>query len=364
MDKSNIVVFRKGGFLSVRERWTFGEQVLKVVNVYKYLGLIFSTRLSFRGACQDLASKAKKGTLCILQKLRMFDHFSLSVFLRLFDSQIQPVLLYGAEIWGLSKVATDVVEKAHLFALKKFLGVANCTPNDLVYSETNRFPITMNGYIRCIRYWLKLTRMECHRLPYKAYQMLFNLDVKGKNNWVTSVRLLLCSNGFGFVWANQGVENVNAFVISFRRRLLDCRLQEWDAHVQSSERFSFFSSFCSRGEVAMYMNLNLDKHLQFIMTRFRFGISDLATHKYRYKRHVEEDLVCPLCKEHLEDEIHFVLKCPALSELRKQYIKEKYFVHPNSFKLAMLLASKNEIVVKKLAIFLYRAFKFRSIVLS
>jgi len=43
MSKSNIVVFRKGGYLCARERWTYDSVVLPVVNVYKYVGVLFST---------------------------------------------------------------------------------------------------------------------------------------------------------------------------------------------------------------------------------------------------------------------------------------------------------------------------------
>ena len=34
--------------------------------------------------------------------------------------------------------------------------------------------------VRCIRYWLKLTRMEAPKLPSKAYRMLHVLDARGK----------------------------------------------------------------------------------------------------------------------------------------------------------------------------------------
>ena len=47
MSKSNVVVFRKGGYLGARERWTYDSVVLPVVNVYKYLGILFSSKLSF-----------------------------------------------------------------------------------------------------------------------------------------------------------------------------------------------------------------------------------------------------------------------------------------------------------------------------
>ena len=38
------------------------------------------------------------------------------------------------------------------------------TPNDLVYGETNRYPLFVNSAVGCIRYWLKSTRMEAFRL--------------------------------------------------------------------------------------------------------------------------------------------------------------------------------------------------------
>ena len=57
------------------------------------------------------------------------------------------------------------------------------TPNDLVYGETNRYPLFVNSAIRCIRYWLKLSRMEASKLPNKVYGMLYVLDERGKRNW-------------------------------------------------------------------------------------------------------------------------------------------------------------------------------------
>ena len=45
-NKSNIVVFRKGGYLGARERWVYDDCMMKVVNSYRYLGICFSTKLS------------------------------------------------------------------------------------------------------------------------------------------------------------------------------------------------------------------------------------------------------------------------------------------------------------------------------
>ena len=41
MNKSNIVVFRKGGYLGARERWIYDDCMMKVVDSYKYLRMCF-----------------------------------------------------------------------------------------------------------------------------------------------------------------------------------------------------------------------------------------------------------------------------------------------------------------------------------
>ena len=79
MNKSNIVVFRKGRYLGARERWIYDGCMMRVVNSYKYLGICFSTRLSFYHACQDLVSRAKRALLCIMSKLYRIDCNSVNV---------------------------------------------------------------------------------------------------------------------------------------------------------------------------------------------------------------------------------------------------------------------------------------------
>ena len=44
---------------------------------------------------------------------------------------------------------------------------------------------------------------------------------------------------------NQGVGRVNEFIRAFRERLIDCRWQDWEDHVQTSDRFSMYRNFNS-----------------------------------------------------------------------------------------------------------------------
>ena len=104
--------------------------------------------------------------------------------MKIFDAQIQPIMQYGSEIWGLYKSSAEC-EKVHLYALKKFLNVDMKTPNDLVYTELRRYPIMINSTINAIRYWLRVVQMENTRIPRTAYDTLCKLDRNGKETWAT-----------------------------------------------------------------------------------------------------------------------------------------------------------------------------------
>ena len=118
LDKSKIVVFRRGGALSMKEKWFLDGKKLDVVNSYKYLGLVFSTKRSFNLAVEDMATRAKKSTLEILRTTKKIGCNSPDIFFRLFDTQVLPVLTYAAEIWGFKRY--EQLERVQLFACCKF----------------------------------------------------------------------------------------------------------------------------------------------------------------------------------------------------------------------------------------------------
>ena len=132
--KSNFVYFRNGGHLALREKWFYDGARLAVVNQYKYLGVIFSAGLTFSYCLEDMASRAKKGVIGIPKLLWTLAEKSPTLFFRLFDCQIQPMLPYGAEVWG---IMADhcTIKRVHLFAIKRLLNVGTRTPSALVYAK-------------------------------------------------------------------------------------------------------------------------------------------------------------------------------------------------------------------------------------
>ena len=353
MAKTKVVVFRKGGYLGARERWFYGGESVEVVNAYKYLGIYFSTRLSFTVACRDLVARAKNAVIRILKILYKFENNSVNVFFKLFDAQVQPIFQYGAEIWGLDKC--NDIEKVHIFAMKRFLQVSTITPNDIVYGELGRYPVYINSYLSCIRYWLKIINMDDKRLPKKCYKMLVEYDNKGKVNWVTNIRRFLCNHGYLYVWNNQSVGDINAFLKCLKQRLVDCRWQDWHSHIHESDRFSLYRLFKTSNCVENHLFLNVNKYITNALIKFRCGVSCINVHYKRFQKNF--DYKCRLCNIENEDEIHVLLVCPNLADIRTQFLGEYYQNSPSQDKMLGLLKSKNESILKNLSIFIYFALK-------
>ena len=58
--ETNILVFRMGGHLAARERWLYGNDEVKVINAYKYLGMTFTTKLCINSVLLDVCKKVKR----------------------------------------------------------------------------------------------------------------------------------------------------------------------------------------------------------------------------------------------------------------------------------------------------------------
>ena len=160
------------------------------------MGIYLSTRRTFPHALNNLALRAKKVVVGIFKLLWSLGERSPSIFFKLFDTQIQPVLNFGAEVWGLEADNTPI-ERIYLFAIKRFLNTSIRTPNVMVYGETGRYPLFMSTYAKCVKVWLRILKLSPHRLPYKAYKMLLYLHERNRRTWASSVCYLLYRHGFG-----------------------------------------------------------------------------------------------------------------------------------------------------------------------
>ena len=138
IDKTKVMVFRKGGILPRNLSFTFQGNMIEIVDKFVYLGISFSTG-SFTETHKTLSGQALKAIFKLKQYLYKFTDISPKHTFELFDKLITPILTYGGEIWRFSKPVQQ--ERVHLQFCKKLLGVKRSSQNDFVYRELGRAPL-------------------------------------------------------------------------------------------------------------------------------------------------------------------------------------------------------------------------------
>ena len=128
---------------------------------------------------------------------------------QLFDAFVGSILNYSCEVWGFGK--SKVLERIHLKFCKNILKVKSSTSSSGVYGELGRYPLFITRYVRIVKYWSRIANSE-NILIVHLYNYLVDACNKGVNNWAKSVRSLLDTYGFSYVWNNSNSVNLKHFI--------------------------------------------------------------------------------------------------------------------------------------------------------
>ena len=157
LSKTKIIVFRNGGIIKVNETWFFNGQRLKTVSAYKYMGFFVTPKLIWTSAKEGLAVQARKAILTMSKLQHAVGYFDFVEYFKLFDSMVKPIFIYGSEIWGYEM--SDIIENVQIVLCKKYLKLPTCMFKASALGECGRYPLYVDYFTRCIKYWLRLTRM-------------------------------------------------------------------------------------------------------------------------------------------------------------------------------------------------------------
>lgn len=361
VDKTKIMVFRKGGMLPRNLSFTYNGEALEIVNKFRYLGVVFTVGGSFSEAQITLAGQAQKAIFQLNRYLYKFTFLTPRHKVELFDKLIVPILNYGGEVWGFAHA--NVIEKVQLQFCKRLLGVKKTTQNDFVYGELGRTTCIIKRYLLIIKYWFKILQSNSTKYIKVVYNMmLHDMETRANiTNWASLVCHLLETMGFQEVWLQQGVGNFNRFISLFKQRLTDNFIQNWHSRIKESTRAIFYRSFASFQFQPYLDKINVNKYLQ-AFCKLRMSSHRLEVESGRWVRPNRiplDERKCSFCQV-LEDEFHFVIECPLYEVLRKKYIAKYFWTRPNMYKFIELINSTNTRYLRKLCIFIYQAFKLRT----
>ena len=347
VSKTKIVVFRNGGVLRENDKWFYHGNEIEVVNEFNYLGLLFNYNGKFSKTQKHAADQGRKANFALSAKLK--NHcFNVETQLSVFDTYVNSILNYGSEVWGLHK-APDV-EKVHSSFCKTLLGVKKSTTNDLVYFELGRLPLYISRKLRIIKYWLKLRKSENCILKACLAQRILDND-----EWIISIKNELNTLGLMYIFEGNFVHENNVFFI-IKSRFNDVYQQNMLSRIQNTTRGALYKHLVDNFTIQYYLQKSLNPTYRKYLSKFRLSAHSLNIEKGRYNNTNRRDRICTLCNSSdIEDEFHFILKCPIYNDLRVNYIKNYYYRRPSVFKLVQLLSVNNVKIVNNLGKYLYLA---------
>ena len=359
-DKTKVMLFT----LSTRpEQFDvyYDDILLENVRNFIYLGVNISSNGKFFQAQKHLSDQASKALFALS---KIFDSRMLCIEdkIKLFDALVQPILMYGCEIWGFHK-ANDI-EKVHLNFLKQILGVRRQTCNIAVYGEVGRVPLYVLRKVRILKYWYKILSSQ-NTLLYKVYEQQKNSIMQGssENNWVFQLKLLLNELGFTFLWDNQSITKLQLQMVI--QCIYDQYYQSWYSEVNNSGKLETLKCLNKVFNFEKYLKcINIDCH-RVALTRFRCSAHKLRIEEGRF-RDINRNLrICHLCNSNtIEDEYHFLLVCPAYRDIRINTLPKYFCSWPTKQKFIKLLNEPQVASLKRLGKFLYLATEKRKALLS
>jgi hypothetical protein len=163
VEKSKMMVFRKGGGRRKINEWRWEKDKIEEVKEFKYLGYVMNERNTAAAHVRELVKKANKiiGAVWGIGERKFGHDFRRRIMM--FDSLVKSVMMYGAEIWGWRE--QEGLEGVQGKYLKWVLGVDRETPGYIVMEETKRNGIRIEAGKRAIRFEERLIeRGECRIL--------------------------------------------------------------------------------------------------------------------------------------------------------------------------------------------------------
>ena len=336
--KTKIMYFgRKGNY-----NFYLNNDQVEIVDSFKYLGVVFSRNGRFLNAINDNIEKARKGLLTLRRTFRE-KFIPIDCQIEMFEKVIEPILLYGCEIWGMEN--TEKIEQFRLRSFKQLLQLRNSTPAYIIYGELGKLPLKTTINTRMLKFWARIKTGKFEKISSQLLNLMTKDDCGYK--WVNYIKNILDKTGNTYVWLNQHLDKKKENYII--QNLKDQELQNLNVKASTSSKGRTYMFLKTNWEIEYYLT-RLDKEKTRALIRLRTGNHKFPIETGRYTNVPIENRTCRYCNR-LGDEFHYVLECTQFRLSRNKYIDKKYYIRPNMQKFQELMNCKDLEQIKNLATF-------------
>ncbi len=334
-DKSKVVHFRYRALRRTEALFRCGDHEIAVIDSYKYLGLILDEFLDFNITAKMVAQSASRALGLLIAKFKRMGGMPYTVFSKLYDNLVWPIIAYGAAVWGTTRFSCiDAVQNR---AMRFFLGTGKYTPSAGVAGDMGWQPPSVKQW-KCIGlHWCRLSNMENARRNKRVFIWGLSQGNTRCNNWCHAVKTKL--NSLDLIHYTDALNPVpkNSLIRDINDRLMETFVAtEWlptvnrivSARGNGGSKLRRYKLVKDTWGVESYCTMLLPRTHRSAFAKFRCGVAPLRLETGRYEQLPINDRRCPFCPSQVEDEYHALFNCSVYSDLRTTLYEKACFIEP------------------------------------
>ena len=304
LKKTKIVVFCKSGKLSKELFYYNGTQIQNSTS-YKYLGIIFSSSGTFSYCQSDLYKRALRAQFKLSKCFSSMTP-KLDTLIHLFEHTIEPIVLYGSEIWGTVNILSSKIKKAdftieNLFEnflcdklqikFLKFISKMNKkSTNIAMLSEFGRYPLCIKVITNTCNFLQRLLTTNSALLQ-DAYKESCQVASRGKMSWTACVEFVLKHIGVSAKLAYHPhfssivkMNLINRFKKNLNSTLSKCK----DTNEGKLRTYALFKTHFQKEK---YLSVIKDIEIRKCFMSFRISSHKLEIERGRFKKLAVKDRI-------------------------------------------------------------------------
>ncbi|KAG1659509.1 hypothetical protein GQR58_022513 [Nymphon striatum] len=152
--KSKGMIFSRKTPDLLKFKLIYDNHPLELVTTFKYLGILFDTKMNFKPHFQSLVEKCKFSFNSMLNSDIQLSHLNFNHIQRLIDARLISIINYGANIWGFKRV--DKLECLIFYCIKRIFHLPKSTSSKLLKFQFGLSSIISSTLLTVLSYYIKL----------------------------------------------------------------------------------------------------------------------------------------------------------------------------------------------------------------
>uniref|UniRef100_A0A3B1JC70 ribonuclease H n=1 Tax=Astyanax mexicanus TaxID=7994 RepID=A0A3B1JC70_ASTMX len=338
LKKTKVMIFQKKPRCQEhRYQFSLGSTALEHTMQYTYLGLIINASGSFSSAVNALKDKAHRAMYAIRRKFFNID-IPIPIWCKVFDSVIQPIALYGSEVWGplsqhsYTRWDKHPTEVLHAEFCRMILKVQRKTPTNACRAELGRFPLIINIQKRALNFWMHLKTSPSDTLQFRALQ---TQELNPEKSSLSQLVLRLINSLTDTNRQQPQPSTALPPKLNIRQITKHSQsdyLEHWQKEIQTQNKLECYRALKTEYKLEEYLLTVRDRKQRQILTKYRLSDHRLAVETGRYKQSwlPREERLCAHCSTgEVETEMHFLLQCEKFKETRNFFINKFNYLIQN-----------------------------------